>query len=471
MQLLDVGSRLGERVDERRPAAEAAAVQPAAQLALLPAGERGDARRVVRVALHQRERLQHRVVDPRRDLGALLRGGSARCARTASCHSQGPKTSRSAPPTAPGAMSELDAPTWPRRITAPAIISAIPSRGSEPPGRSEPPRARTTARPATSRPAPRTRRLPRARARTGRRRRRRRTAARPTQRRPAAAVDPEREVEEDPGAAREREQREDEPHEGRVDGERRRDPAADAREHAVVLAAPERQGGSLGHLARTTSIRPAPTLASITNRPAADVDAGVPAVVVAAEHVDLADLGVRVDLDVGVPGDDDSQLADADAGPSMRCVAGRFELREVDLAGFRSPSVVGRTGRPPIEVGPVGAVADAVAEAHVEPGEGGDDRDDRRDRERTLASAATRDQDAAGRPLPAARPEDREPADQDDDPARAGGDLAAREQEHERDAGEPEADERPRPLAPLGEDLGGDRLLLALAGMTSTAAR
>ena len=45
-----------------------------------------------------------------------------------------------------------------------------------------------------------------------------------------------------PGAAREREQREHEPHEGRVDDERRRDPSADAREDAVVVAALERQG-------------------------------------------------------------------------------------------------------------------------------------------------------------------------------------------------------------------------------------
>ena len=49
------------------------AVQPGAQLALLPAGERGDLARVVGALLHQRERLQHRVVQVGGDLGALLR--------------------------------------------------------------------------------------------------------------------------------------------------------------------------------------------------------------------------------------------------------------------------------------------------------------------------------------------------------------------------------------------------------------
>ena len=48
-------------------------VQPRAQLALLAAGERGHLARVVGALLHQRERLQHRVVQVRGDLGALLR--------------------------------------------------------------------------------------------------------------------------------------------------------------------------------------------------------------------------------------------------------------------------------------------------------------------------------------------------------------------------------------------------------------
>ena len=47
-------------------------------------------------------------------------------------------------------------PRWPSSVTAPAIVSAIPRTGSEPPGRSEPPRASTTATPTTSSPAPST---------------------------------------------------------------------------------------------------------------------------------------------------------------------------------------------------------------------------------------------------------------------------------------------------------------------------
>ena len=47
-------------------------VEPAAQLALLAAGERRDALRLAGVALDERERLEHRVVDARGDVGALL---------------------------------------------------------------------------------------------------------------------------------------------------------------------------------------------------------------------------------------------------------------------------------------------------------------------------------------------------------------------------------------------------------------
>ena len=71
MRLLDVRHRLGERVGERRRRAVAAAVQPAAKLPLLPARDRAHARRIVGVSLHERQRLEHRVVDPRRDVRAL----------------------------------------------------------------------------------------------------------------------------------------------------------------------------------------------------------------------------------------------------------------------------------------------------------------------------------------------------------------------------------------------------------------
>ena len=75
--------------------ARRAAVEPRAQLALLAAGERGDLARVVGALLHQRERLQHRVVQVRGDLGALLRAdplgalGGQRRARAAATTARG----------------------------------------------------------------------------------------------------------------------------------------------------------------------------------------------------------------------------------------------------------------------------------------------------------------------------------------------------------------------------------------------
>ena len=72
--LLRLGGGELERGGERRAlAARPAAVEPRAQLALLAAGEAGDLARVVGLALHQRERLQHGVVQVRGELGALLR--------------------------------------------------------------------------------------------------------------------------------------------------------------------------------------------------------------------------------------------------------------------------------------------------------------------------------------------------------------------------------------------------------------
>ena len=59
----------GERAGGARLAV---GVEPRAQLALLPPRERRDASRVVRLALDQGERLQHRVVDAGGEVGALL---------------------------------------------------------------------------------------------------------------------------------------------------------------------------------------------------------------------------------------------------------------------------------------------------------------------------------------------------------------------------------------------------------------
>src|SRR5262249_34504117 len=76
---------------------------------------------------------------------------------------------------------------------------------------------------------------------------------------------PYRGVEDDPGAAGEREEREDEPDERRVDADRLRDAGANAGDHTVVLAAAERDGHRAHRRARVTSICPAPTCASISS--------------------------------------------------------------------------------------------------------------------------------------------------------------------------------------------------------------
>ena len=74
VQLLDLRGRILERRHEARARGEAAArVEPRAQLPLLAPRELPDAARVLGVTLDERERLQHRVVHPRRQLAALLR--------------------------------------------------------------------------------------------------------------------------------------------------------------------------------------------------------------------------------------------------------------------------------------------------------------------------------------------------------------------------------------------------------------
>ena len=72
VHLLDLGRSLGERADQRVTGRNAVAVQPAAELALLPARERGDALRLGCVALDQGQRLQDGVVHPGGHLGAFF---------------------------------------------------------------------------------------------------------------------------------------------------------------------------------------------------------------------------------------------------------------------------------------------------------------------------------------------------------------------------------------------------------------
>src|SRR5581483_121461 len=94
------------------------------------------------------------------------------------------------------------------------------------------------------------------------------------------------------------------------------------------------------------------------------VDGGVAPIVVAAERVNVADLGARVDADVGAARNDDQQIADAD----LRLDAQRLvdpHVRQVDVQlpdAERVRGLHGGGGR-----GRVVMVPDTVAEADVEP--------------------------------------------------------------------------------------------------------
>ena len=107
--VLHVRCRGRERRDDRgavvpeRPVG----VEPAAQLALLAACERGDALRLVGVALDERERLEHRVVDARGDVGALLAADPrARSASRSSASRQSQRPGDEEEPAGDGARRE-----------------------------------------------------------------------------------------------------------------------------------------------------------------------------------------------------------------------------------------------------------------------------------------------------------------------------------------------------------------------------
>ena len=258
--------------------------------------------------------------------------------------------------------SEPDAPTWLSSTTAPAIVSAIAraSAASRPGAASR--RGRTTiddagdeqagaehgARPrgrARSRSAiadDRDERAaapgaapvgvrPRGRSRGGSRRRPRARAARTTSRTSVASTPS-------------------------VCGE----PATDAGDDAIVVAALERQRRDLGHGARTTSMRPAPTCASIVS------SRRVPVVTLAfvpssclAEHVDLAGLGVRVDGDRRVVRDDHAAARRSRRVALTWVGVETADVREVDAEAADADLVrrLDRGGRRRR----VDAVADAVA--------------------------------------------------------------------------------------------------------------
>src|SRR5262249_41016255 len=84
-------------------------------------------------------------------------------------------------------------------------------------------------------------------------------------------IDPERQIEQDAGSAGEGEQCEDEADEGGVDAEPRRHPSAHAGDHAIAARDLEEPFGPDQPPARTTSIRPAPTSATIVSRPLSPV--------------------------------------------------------------------------------------------------------------------------------------------------------------------------------------------------------
>ena len=125
VELLDLGRGVGECVLERGGVLDAGAVEPAAELALLPARDRRDTAGIVGVPLHERQCLQHRVVDARRDRCAL---GEADALGALGGELPEPRAENriSAPAIAPGATNEPDAPRRPSRSTAPAVVSRSP---------------------------------------------------------------------------------------------------------------------------------------------------------------------------------------------------------------------------------------------------------------------------------------------------------------------------------------------------------
>ena len=258
--------RARRRAMRRR--ADAAAVEPAAQLALLAARERGDARGLVGVPLDERERLQDGVVDARGDLGALLEPDALGALGARAARATARARAASAPATAPGATKARRARRrgrgrGPRRRIASAIAehrqrAAGPERAAAQRGR-RPGRRRGA-------PAPSDARCARGRARSAASRRRAASEDGGGPGAPSVGVDPEREVEEDPGAAREREQREDEPDERRVDAERRASPPQTPGDDAVVVAALERGAPRSAQSPRPHHVDPAGADASRRSR-------------------------------------------------------------------------------------------------------------------------------------------------------------------------------------------------------------
>src|SRR5438067_9748374 len=127
---------------------------------------------------------------------------------------------------------------------------------------------------------------------------------------------PESEIEDDSGAAGEREEREDDADERDVDAEGLRDSGADPGESTLVSACRE---GRERHRRSSYGARhayPADADVCVENEHAStglvDALADVPSVGRLPEHLDLSELRVRVQPQRDVVGDDDTKVADID---------------------------------------------------------------------------------------------------------------------------------------------------------------
>ena len=216
-------------------------VEPPAELALLPARQRGDTARLVGVPLDEGQGLEHRVVDARGDVRALLAadpGGALdvpldgepphpRAADQEECACHGARREQ----LRGGAFAreqddgahrcERDAAVREGRVRAEA--AALEPGEGEPAG---------DQRDADDRLAGEAERSEQHAAREEREHRGDPGLS-------SFGPRPETEVEEDPGSAGQRQQREDEPDERRVDAERPRDARAHACDHPLVRARSE----------------------------------------------------------------------------------------------------------------------------------------------------------------------------------------------------------------------------------------
>src|SRR5581483_9470181 len=236
VQLLDVGGGVEECSNECL-ARRGAVVEPATELAFLSAGERGDARLFACMLLDEGECLQHRVVYARGDIGAFLAADACGSLRVA--------FKRELPHPRPD--DEEEGTGQRERRVGPERAAAAPDE-REPAG-DEHERGRRLRRQAE-----RPQREPR-------------SCERGDGCEPAFSceVEPDGDIQDDAGSAREREQCEDEPDKGRVDADGLGDPGADSREHAVLGAAADRRERHRAHRrTRVTSTWPRPTSASMT---------------------------------------------------------------------------------------------------------------------------------------------------------------------------------------------------------------